>query len=95
MIFGRLGSESGNSDLTRRMGDESQDITVSQFEGRPRSDRSAESGSVQQQTRNLTCIGWVKFTENKRDFLFVEKPEKKREREKKIYSEIRKCGRNQ
>jgi hypothetical protein len=67
------------------MGDDSQDITVSQFEGRPRSDRSAESGSVQQQTRNLTCIGWVKFTENKRDYLFVEKLEKNVREKENIY----------
>ncbi len=50
MIFGFLGSGSGKNDLKRWMGDVSQDITVSQFKGRPRNARSAESGSVQQKT---------------------------------------------
>ncbi len=40
-ICGFLGSESGSNDLMRRMGDDSQDITVSQLEGRPRIARSA------------------------------------------------------
>ncbi len=42
MKLGFLGSGFGRNDLRKWMGDDSQDITVSQFEGRPSDARLAE-----------------------------------------------------
>jgi hypothetical protein len=41
-MFGFLGSRFGRNDLRKWMGDDSQDITVSQFEGRPSDAQPAE-----------------------------------------------------